>query len=324
MSSKKLTEQRVLLTGASGTLGYHVLEQLASVPKTKVLALLRPSSRIRKAHEFVQCHSVDFFDEKALDEVIKRFSPTCLIHCAATTTRFDRKHWFDMIRFNVDVSLQLCECVSHVSNCHFVYIGTGLAYRDEGRPLSETDALDTRHPYGASKAAADLLVRAAAAEFGVKLTVLRPFSFTGIADDRERLFPSLLRAASENRAFDLAPGDQIRDYCAAQDIASGIIAAALKETSPSSNLRVFNLGSGRTDTLKFVIEKVVSDLGLKIKLCFGGKSYMPFEPKYLSANISVARQSLGWKPKTDLSYAVWQLAEQHFPDLKLQRPTEFL
>ena len=316
-------QRRILLTGASGTLGFHVLEQLSSVPGIKVLALQRASSQIRKAHEFVRYESVDFHDNHALSEVVERFSPTCLIHCAATTTQFDRARWFEMIRFNVDVSLRLCECVSRVADCHFIYIGTGLAYRDQGRPLNENDALDSRHPYGASKAAADILVRAAAAEFGVRLTVLRPFSFTGIADDDQRLFPSILRAAAENRPLELSPGDQIRDHCAAQDIASGIVTAALAEKQ-SSDLRVLNLGSGTTDSLKSVIEKVVADLGLKVELRFGARPYMPFEPKFLAADISQSKKVLNWQPRTNLSYAVWQFAEQNFPHLKIRQPKEFI
>src|SRR5260370_14084520 len=124
-----------------------------------------------------------------------------------------------MFGFNVDVPLGWGEGFYHAPPCHFVYVSSGLAYRDQGRLLREIDPLDSRHPYGASKAAADLLLRAASAEFGVPLTILRPFSFTGLADESPRLFPSLLRAAAERQPFDLAPRDHIRDYTAAQDIA---------------------------------------------------------------------------------------------------------
>ena len=58
---------------------------------------------------------------------------------------------------------------------------TGLGYRDQGRHLRESDPLDTEHPYGASKAAADMLMRAAAAEFGVPMVVLLLFSFPVLA-----------------------------------------------------------------------------------------------------------------------------------------------
>jgi UDP-glucose 4-epimerase len=317
-----MVEQRIILTGTSGTLGFHVLEKLAATPNTKVLALLRTTSKIRKTHPCVEFQSVNFDDSKSIQEIISRFAPTALIHCAASMTRFERTHWFDMIRFNVNTTLQLCECVSHVPGCHFVYIGTGLAYKEQGRPLREEDPLETPHPYGASKAAADLLVRAAAAEFKVRVTILRPFSFTGIADDRERLFPGLLRAAAEGRPFELAPGDQVRDYCAAQDIAEGIVAATLRNEAATEGPRVFNLGSGSSEPLKCLVERVARELELNVELRFGARCYMPFEPKFLVANIVQAENALGWTPRTNLAYSVWQLAIEHFPQVKVKRPVE--
>ena len=315
-----MAEQRIILTGTSGTLGYHVLEKLVATPNTRIIALLRSTSKVRKAHPSVEFQTVDFEHHQQIETIVRQFAPSALIHCAATTTRFERSHWFDMIRFNVNTTLHLCECASHVRNCHFVYIGTGLAYQGQAHRLRETDPLETAHPYGASKAAADLLVRAAAAEFNVPVTVLRPFSFTGIADDRERLFPAMLRAALEKRPLDLAPGDQVRDYCAAQDIAEGIVIAALNRPANANPVRIFNLGSGRTETLKALVQKVVQELGLEVELRFGARSYMPFEPKHLVADIAQAKNSLRWTPQTNLSYAVWQLGQEHFPELKLRMP----
>ncbi len=319
-----MAKQRIILTGTSGTLGFHVLEKLATAHEVEVLALLRMTSKIRKSYPCVRFQTVDFDDHKGIKETITGFAPSAVIHCAATTTRFERSHWFDMIRFNVNTTLQLCEWASHVPGCHFVYIGTGLAYKDQPHPVRETDPLETAHPYGASKAAADMLIRAAAAEFKVPVTVLRPFSFTGIADDRERLFPGMLRAALENKPFDLAPGDQVRDYCAAQDIADGIVRAALSGIDPMMAPRVFNLGSGRSLTLKILIERIVAELGLKVELRFGARRYMPFEPRNMVADTSHVQNALGWQPRTNLAYAVWQLAQEHFPQLKVNQPAEFI
>jgi hypothetical protein len=43
----------------------------------------------------------------------------------------------------------------------------------------------------------------------------------------------------------------------------------------------------------------------------------------LVADIRLA-QALGWKPRTNLAYAVWQLAQSQFPELKVQRPEQFM
>src|ERR1700722_18423930 len=136
---------RLVVTGTTGTLGRHLLEQMSCWPATEILGLVRPHSRPQKKFHGVQFQHVDYFDRVAVAGIIKRFQPTSLIHCAASGMQFPRPEWFDMIRFNVDTSLHLCESASQIPGCQFVYISTGLSYRDQGRPLVESDALDTQH-----------------------------------------------------------------------------------------------------------------------------------------------------------------------------------
>lgn len=315
-------QHRVVLTGASGALGRNFLTLVARRPDVHVLALLRDDSRQPPAQERVEFARVEFDDVLMLSRTIEAFAPTCVVHSAATGMSFPKTRWFSLIRFNVDVSINLCQCVSLLPQCQFIYISTGLAYRDQGRPLREDDPLDTRHPYGASKAAADVLVRSAAAEFGVGLTVLRPFSFTGLWDDRGRLFPTLLRAAAGAGEVDLSPGDQVRDHCSARDIAAGILAAMQSAQHGPSEPRIYNLGSADPSTLRDVITRVMDEIGLDVKLNFGARDYARFEPMVLAADITHAGTEMKWAPQHNLAHAVWQLARESFPQLKVREPRE--
>ena len=315
-------QHRVVLTGASGALGRNFLTLVAGRPEVHVLALLRDDSRQPPAQARLESARVDFDDLLMLSRTIEAFKPTCVIHCAATGMSFPKTRWFSLIRFNVDVSINLCQCVSLLPLCHFIYVSTGLAYRDQSRPLREDDPLDTRHPYGASKAAADMLVRSAAAEFGVGLTVLRPFSFTGLWDDRGRLFPTLLRAAANTGEVDLSPCDQVRDHCSARDIAAGIVAALESGECGAPEPRIFNLGSADRAPLRDVITRVVDEIGLDVKLNFGARDYARYEPMFLGADIRSAQEEMNWRPRHNLAHAVWQLAHESFPQLDVREPRE--
>ena len=310
--------KRFVVTGASGTLGSRVIHQLAARKGIKVLALLREESRIRIPHDGIEYRRLDFFDREACRAVLREFEPECMIHCAASGVQIPKPKWFELIRFNVDTTIHLCECLAEQGNCRFVFISTGLAYRETGRPLTEEDALDTRHPYGASKAAADLLVRAAAAEFGVPLTVLRPFSFTGMNDDGNRLFPALLRAVRDGTTVDLSPGTQVRDHCAVDDVAEAVLKSA--GDRGTATLGVFNIGSGRDARLREIVEEVIDALALKVKLRWGGRDFSHFEPMHLVADTTRAREGLKWEAHTSLAYAIWELARASFPTLKVRKP----
>lgn len=313
-----------MLTGSSGTLGFHLLRLLEQHQSGKVMALLRTNSRMPIASADVRFERVDFFDRSSIGALVADFQPTCVIHCAASGMQFPKPKWFDLIRFNVEVSLSLCECVASIPGCRFVYVSTGLSYRDQGRPLSEGDPLDTLHPYGASKAAADILMRSAAAEFGVPLIVVRPFSFTGQGDDGTRLFPALLRAAAEHIPLELSPGDQVRDHCSGEDVAAGIIAAAFPKNPDLARSEIYNLGSGNSTALREMLENIVAQLGLDVDLRFGARDYARFEPMFLVADIARAKRELGWWPATNLAHSVWRLAQASFPSLILTEPKEWI
>jgi UDP-glucose 4-epimerase len=314
-------KQRILLTGASGTLGRNFLELAGDSDQLEILALLREESRQIKPFQAVRESRVDFKDMARIADVVAEFAPRTIIHCAATGMEFPRTEWFDLVRFNVNFSVSLCEIAAASGGCHFVFVGTGMAYKPISRGITEKDPLDTLHPYGASKAAADMLVRSAAVEFGLPLTVLRPFSFTGLGDDRSRLFPSLLRAASAGETLALTSGTQIRDHTSARDIARGILAAAERPPAPAAP-QIYNLGSGSFVPVRELVRGVVDELGLQVELKFGAKSAGPHEPPCLVADAARAQEELGWRPMQRMSHAVWELACESFPELKLAEPQE--
>jgi nucleoside-diphosphate-sugar epimerase len=319
-----IPRQRIVLTGASGTLGRNLLDLVRDDTNIDVLLLLRESSRVVQTVRPDRCVRVNFSDPLEIFRAIESFAPTAFVHAAAAGMDFPRPEWFDLIRFNVDASINCCQAASQIPDCRFVYIGTGLAYRDIGRPLREDDPLDTLHPYGASKAAADIIVRSAASEFGAPLTVLRPFSFTGNWDDRSRLFPSLLRAARDGVPFELSAGEQLRDHCSARDVAAGILAAICVERPLKDKAHIYNLGSGAITPLRALIEDVVAQLNLKVDLRFGARPYARYEPMFLVADIAAAERELNWTPRHNLADAVWHLAHESFPELMLTRPQEYL
>jgi nucleoside-diphosphate-sugar epimerase len=312
-------KRRILLTGASGTLGRNFVEVVGSDPTLEILSVLREESRPCAKYASVQEVRTDLSNRRGVAGLVAEFAPHTIVHCAATGMEFPRTQWFDLIRFNVDFTVNLCESAAAAGGAHFIYVGTGLAYRPLKRPLSEGDALDTLHPYGASKAAADMLVRAAAAEFRLPLTVLRPFSFTGLGDDRSRLFPSLLRAAVERRCLKLTSGSQIRDHISARDVAEAIVAAIGKAPS-CDEPHIFNVGGGCMESVRQMVESVIAELEVPLDLEFGAKSPGKFEPACLVADYSKAADQLGWRPRHRLVHAVWELAGESFPELTLREP----
>jgi nucleoside-diphosphate-sugar epimerase len=312
--------RRVLVTGGTGTLGYNILTQLAGIPDYTVIAPVRNMQRVgdelKGKIQFIQ-HELG--DAIHTAQIFERANPDVIVHCAASGLRLPRGSWFDLMQFNVESTMRLFQMNCRFDHhSHFIYISTGLVYREQQHPLVESDPIETLHPYGASKAAGDALLQAAAAEFRRSLTILRPFAFTGVHDGGERLFPQILKAAESGEPLSMTNGTQIRDFCSVDDIAKAILVVI--ERKPRDLIEKFNLGSGCSLPLRDLVTQVCRELHIQPKLRFGEVAMHPYEPHYSVADITRAQQILGWEPRHRLSHAVWQLAQQTHPNLICTEP----
>jgi dTDP-glucose 4,6-dehydratase len=311
-----------LITGASGTLGYNVVRHLGlKQPGTRLHILMRTLD-----HELfadlpnVTLEQVDMADTPGVVRAVSDFQPNAIIHCAASGVRPSKIGYFDFVDLNVAATMHLFRASCEIEGCHFINISTGLVYGSQERPCREGDPVNTLHPYGASKAAADCLLRAGAERLGRHLTIIRPFSFTGLHDGGDRLFPSLLRCALEHKPFGMSPGTQLRDFCAVQDVVDAI--ALVLEEGEQVSRDIFNVGSGLSVSLGRIVHQVARQLELEVEIQLGARPFHPLEPNHLVADIS-RTQSLGWQPKINLAYAVWQLARSRFPELAVTEPEQF-
>ena len=252
---------RVLVTGATGTLGYNIVRHLAQkYPRSRIQALVRnPDHHLFAEFANVGQQRADMLDIQCVTQATLDFQPNAIVHCAATGVRPSQISWFEVIDLNVAATVQLFRASCEIPDCHFIHISTGLVYDAQQRPCHEGDPVDTLHPYGASKAASDCLLRAGAERLNRHLTVVRPFSFTGLHDGGKRLFPSLLRSAVDGVPLKLSPGTQMRDFCAVQDVAEAV--SVILECGTECARNIYNVGSGQALSLRTVVENVVEQLG---------------------------------------------------------------
>lgn len=312
---------KILLTGASGMLGRAIMRECESHPDIAIVAVTRKTTPSSRADRLVW-KQLDLADVDATNRLLDETKPEFIVHAAATGMQSPRPSWPELVRANVDLVVSLFDVVCRSSAAHFVHISSGLIYRDCHEAARECDPIGNAHPYGASKAAADLLVHAMGVERRHPLTIIRPFAFTGLGDSGSRLFPSLIAAAAEGRPFAMTSGAQVRDHSAVGDIARGVVLATRRKQSGNAGPEIFNLGSGDETPLGELVRSVVADLGLDVPITFSAREPTPGEPPFSVSDNSRAKAELGWAPAIRLSYAAWQLARVSFPQLKVREPQQ--
>src|SRR5690606_29129464 len=105
-------------------------------------------------------------------------------------------------------------------------------------------------PYHASKAAATMAAVGFAAERSVRLQVARPFHVFGEGEAPNRFWPSMKRAAFENRDFAMTLGDQVRDFLAVALLADVLLRECHSESGVPGRATIRDLGSGNPCTLR--------------------------------------------------------------------------
>lgn len=283
--------ETVLVTGAAGFVGAHVMQRLVERGH-EVIALVRPS-HAAPAHDAprarwrVVAADLDVPDHvaQALDTV----RPAVVIHLAWYV------HPADYLTSPANAhalvaAASLFEQAAARGVRHVVAVGTCLEYAAAQRPLREDDPTRPASLYAACKLAAGVTGRALALTRGLRFTWARLFHVHGPREAPERLLPTVVRALRAGQAFDLSPGDQVRDHLHVADAATAL--ACLAEASPGG---VFNVCSGRPLTLRALLSTLAEELGRPELLRFGVRAPASPETRFLCGDPSRLR-ALGFVP----------------------------
>ena len=284
---------RVLLTGATGFLGRHILAGLRGSGAEVVAARRRPPD---EPDAEVAWRRADLLDAAACRALIAEIRPTHLIHSAwmAVPGQFwaspDNAEW-------LKAGIALVDAFGAAGGRRFVGLGTCAEYDWAAGRFSEdsTPALAST-PYGKAKAALEAAADALAARHGLSAAWGRIFLPYGPGDAPERLIPSVLAAIARREAVNLSDGTQVRDFIFAPDAADLILRLAA-----GAEEGIFNVGTGIGVSVREAVERVAALAGGADLLRFGALPNRGGEPDRLVADMTKATRILGWKPRHDLA-----------------------
>ena len=233
----------ILITGATGFIGRHVLDRLLA-DGNRVVALVRPGSsaslpehpKLRLLRS--ELGAVDVTDLKGCE---------VLIHLAAHGVNADMNDWTGCFRVNVEESLRLWLTAIAADVRRLVICGSCFEYGRSGEryELIPVDApLEPTGAYHASKAAATMAALGLAVDKQVEVIIARPFHVYGEGEDSKRFWPSLKRAALAGQDFEMSSGEQVRDFIEVGLVASEFGHLATTLVACKGEPVVLNLGSG--------------------------------------------------------------------------------
>lgn len=290
----------LLLTGASGFLGRHVLPLVASDPDRIVHAVASNPVDGFQDSPNVHFHTVDLLDPVATQSFLEEIKPDQVLHLAwfngESASRYADGRNFDW----VIATEQLVEQAAKQGAQRIVIAGSCIEYGPAGGVLSEDSPAEPDTIYGRCKLDAGLrTLDAIASHDGVTGAVARVFFVLGRHEEAARLVPTVARQLIQGDPAELSSGEQRRDYMHADDVARGLI--ALLQSDLSGHV---NIGMGTPVAVRELAEMVGDAIGKPELLWFGARPGGADVAEEITADISKLRDATGWEPQLALPEAV--------------------
>jgi UDP-glucose 4-epimerase len=304
-----LRGRRVVVTGGSGFIGGHVVAALCRSGANVVSVDRRPAKAFRCHPDGDHEVTVVLGDLKDGAVVAASVEPgtKAIVHLAAQTQVLrsieDPQGTFDN---NVVVTGALLERARQVGATSFVLASSNAVVgAGASGTLREAVPLEPLTPYGATKAAGEMLLSCYNAAYGVRSVALR---FTNVygpgMSEKDSIVPRLLRMAASGGTFDVyGDGEQVRDYVNVADVVSAVV-TSLRQPGLSGPLVI---GAGFSVSVLELIALVEKALGSQLNV-----RQIPAKAGEMPAVIvdnSLAR-SWGWTPSVGLEEGIAEVADE--------------
>ncbi|MDA8291258.1 MAG: NAD-dependent epimerase/dehydratase family protein [Actinomycetota bacterium] len=276
----------MLVTGGSGFIGRHVVAQLRARGDEVSVVDLEPFPDAD-----VPCVVGDLRSRPVVEQAV---TPGLdgVVHLAAITSVLQSVNEPDAVfHTNVAATAYLLEQCRRVSVPRFVLASTNAVAGDVGRStIDESLVLHPLTPYGATKAAAEMLLSAYSASYGMTCVALRFTNVYGAGmQTKDSVIARLMRAALTSGGIQVyGDGEQVRDYVYVTDAVASIVHALSLEHAD-----VLTIGAGESVSMNELHEIVCEVTGVAV-----GKEHVAAKAGEMPAvivDVSKAAAA-GWRP----------------------------
>ena len=280
----KLNGKRILVTGSRGFVGKNLVEELKR-QDADVLTLTDHDGR-----------RIDIRDQQRVEAIINKIRNIDIVYhlAAITSVPFSFENPGETYDVNVLGTLNILELCRSCNADKIVFASSYVYGQPQYLPIDEKHPLQPTNPYARSKVLGEELCRAYNTDFGVKCIILRPFNIYGVGQGKNFLIPSIIAQLRYGK-IELKDPEPKRDFIYISDV----IDAYIKAGEFKGNFDVFNIGYGKSYSVKEIVDKIIRLYGKDVKVKYSGERRKN-EIMDTVANIKKAKEKLGWEPHVEI------------------------
>ncbi|MBN2452645.1 MAG: SDR family NAD(P)-dependent oxidoreductase [Candidatus Omnitrophica bacterium] len=312
-----LKGKRVLVTGAEGFIGSHLVEKLLEEGcKVRAFVLYNSFNSLGWLDSFpkekMKKIDIALGDVRDSDNVRVAARGTDIIfHLAALIgIPFSYHSPESYVDTNIKGTLNVLQAAKDIGVKNVLVTSTSETYGTARyAPMDEKHPRQGQSPYSATKIAADAIAESFYRSFGLPVTIVRPFNTYGPRQSARAVIPTIItQLLSGRRDIELGNVYPTRDLVFVKDVANGFVAIARSEKTIGKEI---NIATGSEISIKDLARKLISMINPGARIISDGKRFRPkkSEVERLVGSNARIRKLAGWRPGYSLEEGLKETIE---------------